>query len=291
MGTLLKEAPRTSIWQGQRFHEGIFRFLTYAILAVAGAAMLLPFVYMFSTALKPGFQVFLFPPVWIPSPFVWHNFIDAWNVIGVRTFINTVIFAVCVVVGQGTVTTMGGYAFARLRFPARNQLFLAYLGTMMIPAQVTMIPAYIVVVKLGMQNSYGGLILPILASGAFGTFLFRQFFMQLPDDLPDAARMDGANHWTIFWRLFLPLSKPALVAYGIITLLNAWNMFVWPLIIIQSEQLWVLTLALSILQGSLGSKINVLMAGVTLSMLPLLICYIFGQRLFVEGVAMSGIKG
>lgn len=253
--------------------------------------MIVPFVYMLSTGLKSGPQVFLFPPVWIPSPIQWSNFSEAWAVIGARTFANTVIFAACVVFGQGIVTTMGAYGFTRLKFPGREQLFLAYLGTMMIPSQVTMIPAYIVVVKIGWQNSYPGLIIPILASGAFGTFLFRQFFKQIPEELPEAALMDGASHLTIYTRLFLPLSKPALVAYGVITLLNAWNMFIWPLIIIQSQQLWVLTLALSILQGDLGSQMNLMMAGVTLSILPLLILYIFGQSLFVEGVTMTGIKG
>lgn len=292
VGTLqLARSSRTSIWTSQRFQGTVGKVVLYALLIVGGATMLVPFVYMVSTALKSGPQVFLFPPVWIPSPLQWSNFTDAWSVIGVRTFANTVLFAVCIVFGQGLVTTMGGYGFARLKFPARDPLFLAYLGTMMIPSQVTMIPAYIVVVKLGWQNSYEGLIIPILASGAFGTFLFRQFFKQIPDELSDAAFIDGASHLTIFARLFIPLSKPALVAYGIITLLTAWNMFVWPLIIIQSEQLWVLTLSLSILQGELGSQMNVLMAGVTLSILPLLLLYIFGQRLFVEGVTMTGLKG
>ena len=273
------------------FQRVIGRVLLYACLLVGGAAMVVPFVYMVSTALKSGPQVFLFPPVWIPSPIQWSNFADAWSVLGVRTFANTIFFAGCIVFGQGLVTTMGGYGFAKLNFPARDTLFLAYLGTMMIPSQVTMIPAYLVVVKLGWQNSYQGLIVPILASGAFGTFLFRQFFKQIPNDLSDAALIDGANHLILYARLFIPLSKPALVAYGIITLLTAWNMFVWPLIIVQSQQLWVLTLALSILQGELGTQMNVLMAGVTLSMLPLLILYIFGQRLFVEGVTMTGLKG
>lgn len=292
VGSLQLARPaRGGVWRGRRAEEGIARLVTYTLLVVFGATMLVPFAYMISTSLKPSTQVFLFPPVWIPSPIMWGNFVDAWNVVGVRTFLNTIVFAASIVLGQGLVTTMGGYGFARLRFPGRDQLFLAYLGTMMIPAQVTMIPAYIVVVKLGWQNSYEGLIVPILASGAFGTFLFRQFFMQIPGELADAALIDGANHLTIYARLFIPLSKPALTAYGIITLLTAWNMFVWPLIIVQSQQLWVLTLALSILQGEMGGQINTLMAGVTLSILPLLICYIFGQRLFVQGVTMTGLKG
>lgn len=292
MGALqLAGRPAEHALRGQRFQDGVARFVTYLLLVIGGTTMLVPFAYMLSTALKPGPQVFLFPPVWIPTPLAWQNFGDAWSVIGVRTFLNTIFFAGSIVLGQGLVTTMGGYGFARLQFPGRDRLFLAYLGTMMIPAQVTMIPAYIVVVKLGWQNSYQGLIVPILASGAFGTFLFRQFFKQIPQELADAAFIDGANHLTIYARLFLPLSKPALIAYGMITMLNAWNMFVWPLIIVQSQRLWVLTLALSILQGELGSQMNVLMAGVALSMLPLLVLYVFGQRLFVQGVTMTGLKG
>ena len=162
---------------------------------------------------------------------------------------------------------------------------------MMIPGQVTLIPAYIIVVRLGWQDSYQGLIVPILASGAFGTFVFRQFFKQIPEDLADAARIDGANHWTIYSRIFLPLSKPALTAYGVITALAASNMFLWPIIIIQSRELWVLTMALNILQGQLGGQLHVLMAAVSLTMLPLFILYLFGQRFFVEGVTMSGLKG
>lgn len=290
MGTLLASDAKAAS-RGERSQRAIAMSLTYLFLTLGGVLMLVPFVYMISTALKPGPQVYLFPPVWIPHPPTWSNLRDAWNTIGARTFINTVFFAVSIVLGQGLVTTMGGYAFSRLKFPGRERIFLAYLGTMMIPAQVTMIPAYIVVVKLGWQDSYQGLIVPILASGAFGTFLFRQFFSQIPEDLTDAAFMDGANHLTIYSRIFIPLSKPALTAYGTITLLNAWNMFIWPLIIIQSRSHWVLTLALATLQGDLVSQINVLMAAVFLSVLPLLVFYLFSQRLFVEGVTMSGIKG
>jgi multiple sugar transport system permease protein len=282
----------STTWSSVSLQDAIGRALSYLILAVGGATMLIPFVYMVSSSLKPASQVYLFPPVWVPNPLTWHNYADAWYVLTAQTFFNTIFFSVSIVVGQGLVTTMGGYAFARIRFPAREPLFLAYLGTMMVPSQVTMIPAYIVVVKLGWQDSYQGLIVPILASGAFGTFLFRQFFKQLPDELADAAFIDGANHFTIYSLLYLPLSKPALTAYAVITLLTAWNMYVWPLIIIQSQDLWVLTLALATLAGNqLVQQINVLMAAVTLSMLPLLLFYAFGQRLFVEGVAMTGIKG
>jgi len=263
----------------------------YGLLAVGAFTMIVPFAYMLSTSLKTGQQAYLFPPEWLPDPFVLANYAEALEILSPRAFFNSIFFTVSIVLGQGLVTTMGGYAFARLRFPARERLFLAYIGTMMIPGQVTIIPAYIVVVWLGWQDSYQGLIVPILASGAFGTFLFRQFFKQIPEELADAARIDGANHWTIYWRIFMPLSKPAITAYSVITALTAWNMFLWPIIIVQSRELWVLTMALNILQGQLGGQLQLLMAAVSLTMLPLFVLYLFGQRFFVQGVTMSGLKG
>ena len=271
--------------------ERLIRILTYLALLAGGVTMLVPFVFMLSTSLKPPTQVLLIPPEWIPRPVRWANYADALEVLGWRTFLNTIFFSASIVLGQGLVTTMGGYGFTRLRFPGREPLFLAYLGTMMIPSQVTMIPAYIVVVTLNWHDTYAGMIIPILASGAFGTFLFRQFFKQIPDELADAALIDGANHLTIYWRIYLPLSRPAMTAYGVITALTAWNMYVWPLIIVKSPELWVLTLALSILSGRMANDFHILMAGVTLSTAPLLALYLFGQRYFVQGVTMSGLKG
>ncbi|HEY3078607.1 MAG TPA: carbohydrate ABC transporter permease [Chloroflexota bacterium] len=265
--------------------------LVYLALLIGGITMLVPFAFMLSTSLKPPTQVLLIPPEWIPRPIRLANYADALEVLGWRTFLNTIIFTTSIVLGQGLVTTMGGYGFTRLRFPGREPLFLAYLGTMMIPSQVTMIPAYIVVVTLNWHDTWAGLIVPILASGAFGTFLFRQFFKQIPDELADAAVIDGANHLTIYARIYLPLSRPAMTAYGVITALTAWNMYVWPLIIVKSPELWVLTLALSILSGTMANDFHILMAGVTLSTMPLLVLYLFGQRYFVQGVTMSGLKG
>jgi len=201
------------------------------------------------------------------------------------------LFTVAVVLGQGTVTTMGGFAFARLRFPGRDRLFLAYLGTMMIPFQVTMIPAFIIVARLGWQDTYQGLILPILASGAFGTFLFRQFFMTIPDELGDAATVDGANQLQIYLRLYLPLSAPALTAYGVITTLGAWNMYLWPLIVTQSKELRVLTLVIAQFATTMNQELHLLMAAVTMCLIPVFVAYVLGQRFFVEGITMTGLKG
>ena len=263
----------------------------YLVLAIGGFFMLFPFAYMLSTSLKPASQTFLYPPQWIPDPVVWQNFPIAFERLTPRAFLNSLVFTVVIVLGQGTVTTMGGYAFARLRFPMRNTLFLAYLGTMMIPFQVTMIPTFIIVARLGWQDTYLGLIVPILAQGAFGTFLFRQFFSSIPEELGDAATVDGANHFQIFTRIYLPLSSAALTAYGVITTLGAWNMYLWPLIVTQTKELRTLTLVIAQFAGMMNQELHLLMAAVTICLIPVFLAYAIGQRFFVEGIAMTGLKG
>ena len=263
----------------------------YIALIVGGFLMVMPFLYMLSTSLKPGNQVFAFPPRWIPDPIVWNNYVVAAARLGIGPLLNSVAFTAAIVLGQGLVTTMGGFAFARLKFPAKNALFVAYLGTMMIPFVVTMIPTFVIVARLGWQDTYQGLVVPILAQGAFGTFLFRQFFMGIPEELGDAATVDGANPFDIYWRIYLPLSGPALTAYGVITALSAWNMYLWPLIVVQSPALRPLTLVIAQFSGAMNSELHILMACVTLSLVPILVLYVVGQRFFVEGVAMTGVKG
>ncbi len=274
-----------------RFRVSGVSVLIYVALIVGAFFMAMPFVYMLSTSLKPPTQVFAYPPRWIPSPFMWSNYPIALDRLTIRAFFNSVFFTAAVVLGQGLVTTMGGFAFARLKFPGKDVIFLGYLGTMMIPFVVTMIPTFVIVARLGWQDTYQGLIVPILASGAFGTFLFRQFFMTIPEEIGDAATIDGANPLDIFWRIYLPLSKPALTAYGVITALGAWNQYLWPLIVIQSKELRPLTLVIAQFSGQMNTELHILMACVTLSLLPLFILYMIGQRFFVEGIAMTGLKG
>src|SRR5438046_518339 len=232
--------------------------LVYTALVAGAIVMLYPFAYMLSTSLKPPAQVYVFPPRWIPNPILWSNYATALDRMGFRPFFNSFFFTGAIVLGQGLVTTMGGYAFARLHFPARNTLFLAYLGTMMIPAVVVSIPQFVIVARLGWQDTYQGLIVPILAGGAFGTFLFRQFFASVPEELGEAATIDGAHQWDIFWRIYLPLSKPALTAYGVITALSAWNMYLWPLIVVQSEELKPVTLVIAQFSGSMNTQVTLM---------------------------------
>lgn len=274
-----------------RFQISLPTVLMYVALIVGAFFMAMPFVYMLSTSLKPPTQVFAYPPRWIPSPFMWSNYPVGLDRLTIRAFLNSVFFTAAVVLGQGLVTTMGGFAFARLKFPGKETIFLCYLGTMMVPFVVTMIPTFVIVARLGWQDTYQGLIVPILASGAFGTFLFRQFFMGIPDEIGDAATIDGANPLDIYWRIYLPLSKPALTAYGVITALGAWNQYLWPLIVIQSKELRPLTLVIAQFSGQMNTELHILMACVTLSLLPLFVLYMIGQRFFVEGIAMTGLKG
>jgi len=265
--------------------------LLYGVILVAAILNVIPFVWMVSTSLKTLQHVFAYPPEWLPNPFEWSNYPAALRVVNPRVFLNSAIVTVGIVVLQGLVTTMGGFAFARLRFPFREQLFLLYLGTLLIPAQVTLIPAYILIVNLGWVNTYQAIIVPTVAHGAFGTFLFRQFFLRIPDEYYEAARLDGANFWQQFWTLTLPLSRPVLSAYGIITFLNAWKLYLWPLIVVRSPQMKVVPMAIAELSGTAGENRAVMMAAVTLSVLPLFVLWVVAQKWIIQGIASSGVKG
>lgn len=265
--------------------------LLFVVLVAAALVNLVPFLWMVSTSLKPLSKVFAYPPEWIPHPIKWSNYPNALHVINPRVFLNSLIVTCSIVLIQGLVTTMGGFAFARLRFPFRDQIFLLYLGTILIPSQVTLIPSYIVIVHLGWVNTYQGIVAPVIAHGAFGTFLFRQFFLRIPDEYYEAARLDGANYWQQFWRLTLPLSRPVLSAYGILTFLNAWKLYLWPLIVVRSPDMKVLPMAIAELSGTAGEDRAVMMAAVALSILPLLVLWIIAQKWIIQGIASSGLKG
>jgi len=174
------------------------------LLLVGVVINLVPFLWTLSTSFKIPSQVFAYPPSWIPHPVKWGNYRLAFDQVTGRAFVNSVIFASSIVILQGLATTMGAFAFARLHFPFRNQIFLLYLGTMMIPPQVTLIPTFIIVVRLHWIDTYQGLIIPIVAQGAFGTFMFRQFFLKIPNEIYESARLDGANPFQLFWKLTLP---------------------------------------------------------------------------------------
>ncbi len=267
------------------------RAVLFGVLFAGALIALFPFYWMLVTSLKTSQEVYLYPPTWWPDPIAWSNYPDALDKVNGRIFFNSAFFALTIVFFQGLFTTMGGFAFARINFPYRNLFFVLYLSTLMIPPQVTLIPTFLVVVRLGWVDSYQGLIVPILAQGAFGTFLFRQFFLRLPNEMYEAARLDGANYWQQFWKFTIPLSRPVITAYAVITFLTAWKMYLWPVIVVRSDELKVLPMVLAELSANSSQDRGVMMAAVTLSILPILILYIVAQRWFVEGIAMTGQKG
>jgi multiple sugar transport system permease protein len=280
---LLKKKKKT--------YEIIKKIAIYVFLSVIGITMLVPFLWTLSTSLKEAGSVFSYPPKWIPKPFVFRNYIDAWNAVPFgRFFINSIIVSTTVTFGQLFTASLAAFAFARLEFPFRNKLFLAYLATMMIPGQVTMIPVFIVLKKLQWIDTYKALILPGIFT-AYGTFMLRQFFLNIPKDLDESAIIDGCSYFGIYWRIILPLSKPALATLGTFVFLGTWNDFMWPLIVTNSMEMKTLPVGLASFQGMYSTEWTLLMAASVIVLAPVLIVYIFNQRFFVRGIVMTGIKG
>lgn len=263
----------------------------YLALALGAAAMLFPFAWMISTSLKPDLAVFQTPPQLVPKPFQPQNYSKVVDVFPVwRFLLNSSIVAVVSTLLQLATSAAAAYAFARLKFRGSNGLFLLYLATLMVPFQVTIVPLFIEMKYLHFVNSYPGLILPTVAS-AFGTFLLRQAFMQLPHELEEAAFVDGAGHWIVFTRIVLPLVKPALATFGIFAFMASWNSFLWPLVIVSSQNLMTLPVGLANLQGEHFTAWNLVMAGTTISVLPIVALYLVAQKHIVRGVVLSGVKG
>ena len=267
------------------------RALSYVVLGAGAAIMLLPFVWMVSTSLKTPADIFVYPPQWLPNPVRWSNYADVMHVLPFgRYVLNTTLVATSVTALHLLVSSLAAYAFARLRFPGRNRLFLAYLATLMVPGQVTLIPNFLIVKYLGWIDTYQALIVP-QAFSAFGTFLLRQFFLTIPRELEDAARIDGASALGVYWRIILPLSGPALATLGVFTFTAQWNNFLWPLIVINDEQLRTLTVGLRALVGQFTVQYQLLMAGSVIALVPMLVVFLLAQRFFVRGIALTGLAG
>ena len=268
------------------------QFAIYLIVAVGGALMIVPFLWMLSTSLKTTVQSMAFPPEWWPRPFVWENYTRIYEYMPFFTFLfNSVKIVFFVLIGQLFTCSLAGYAFAKLRFPGRKTLFLVLLSTMMIPSQVTLIPVFVIMKFLGWINTHYALIVPAFFGSVFGTFLLRQFFLGLPNDLEDAARIDGCSPFAIYWRIMLPLAKPSLATLAIFTFMGTWNDFMRPLIYLSDMDKMTLPVGLALLSNHQDIRIPLIMAGAMLSLLPILILYIFGQKYFVRGIALTGIKG
>ncbi|GGD85453.1 carbohydrate ABC transporter permease [Paenibacillus nasutitermitis] len=267
------------------------KLFAYAILSVCGVVMIVPFIWMISTSLKENHLVMSYPPVWIPNPIKWSNYIEALTAFPFfRYFWNTSYITVLTIVGVVFTSSLAGYAFARMNFAFRNASFMIVLSTMMIPGQVIMIPIFLLVRDLGWMDSHLSLIVPGIMS-PFGIFLMRQFYLSIPKELEDAAYIDGCNPLRTFFSIFLPLSKPAIATLTVFTFMGTWNSFLWPLILISTKSKQMLTVGLLQFQNMYTTQFNLLMAATVLVLLPVFIVYMLAQRYFVEGIAATGIKG
>ena len=267
-------------------------FIGYTILSLGAFSMLVPFFWMLATSLMYQKQIFAYPPQFIPSPLTFDNYINVAKTIPVmRYFLNSALVAVLTTAGQVVVSSMAAYAFARLEFKHREFLFLIFLATMMIPPQVNIIPLFFIMRELHWIDTYQALILPGLFGG-FGIFLLRQWFKGLPAGLEEAAKIDGCNPFQTFWKIALPLSLPALATLGIFTFISAWNSFMWPLIVTNSDSMRTLPVGLAIFKGSLRETIEwgQLMACAVISVIPVIGVFLLGQKYFIKGIMMGGVK-
>ena len=261
-------------------------------IALAAAAFLFPFFWMVSNALRPDREVFAIPPRLLPSVVQWHNFVEAWQYLPFgRFFLNSAFVAASISAIVVCVSSLSAYAFARLKFPGRGGLFILYLATLMVPQAVIVIPLFLMMGAFGWIDTYQGLIVPV-AFNSFGTFLLRQFFLTIPQELEDAARIDGASHLRILLTIMVPLSLPALGLLALFTFTGQWNAFLWPLIVVNGPEHATLPLGLTMFQGQQGTQWNYMMAGATISMIPGIALTILMHRTIFKGIAIgSGFGG
>ena len=267
------------------------RWWLYLALSGGLVVMVTPFVWMILSSLKPEAEIRMSPPTWWPQTFTLANFHELFTRLNFpQFFTNSAVVAIAVTVGNLVFCSMLGYAFAKIDFWGRDWLFRIVLGTLMVPGVVLLVPLFVLVSKLGMVNTYAGLILPFIA-GPFGAFLMRQFISALPDELIDAARVDGASEWRIFWRIIVPLCRPALATLGILTFLASWNNFLWPLVVASSEDKYTLPVALALYtRGQNQIHYGLLIAGAVVVVLPVLLVFFVLQKHIIAGVATTGLK-
>ena len=264
--------------------------MLFGLLLITAFCFIFPFVWILLTSLKPESEIVTFPPRLFPGKWTFENYINVWNRIPfARLFLNSVFFAGGVTVVSLLLDSMAAYALARLKFPGRNVVFVAVLIALMLPFQVMFVPLYVTVHDFNLLNSFGGLIIP-RATNAFGIFMLRQFFMSIPRELDEAARMDGCSEFGIYWRIILPLSGPALATLAVFHFMYNWNDFLWPLLITSSMDMRTLPAGLALFVGSHVVEYGVVMAGAMLALSPPLLGFLFAQRYFIQGIAMGAVK-
>ncbi len=265
--------------------------VVYMLLAALVITMLGPYLYIFSSSFKETYTLISIPPQLIPEKFVWDNYTYILRELPFSLwFFNTILVAVLVTVGTVFIDALAAYAFAKKQFWARDFLFGLMLATIMIPGALLLIPAFLITNKLGLLNSYGGLIIPALAN-VLGVFLLRQFMQTIPEELEHAARIDGCSDFGVFWRIILPLSAPALATLSIVVFTSQWNNLVWPLVVLNDKDLYTLPLGLALLRSEFQVNYGITSAAAFLSVVPLVIVFIFLQRYFLEGLTVGAVKG
>jgi multiple sugar transport system permease protein len=286
-------SPQQKPLLSRRTKQALADAFWYVVLAGFALVLALPLIWLISTSLKTGAQTFVMPPKWIPAPVVWQNYPEAFQTVPFhKYFWNTIQIVVWATLGTLLTASMAGFAFARLRFPGRGILFGFVLSTIMLPGIVTLIPTFIVFRMLGWINTFLPLTVPFwLGGGAFNIFLFRQFFMTIPYELDEAARIDGAGNFRIYWNIILPLSKPVLATIAVFSFIHHWNDFFLPLIYLQNANKWTMAIGLQGFKDLYSTSWNLMMAASTAMILPLLLLFFLAQRYFISGIQMSGIAG
>jgi len=291
-------AGRPSGWLDmarRRPRQVVHEVITYIALVIGALVFLLPLFWMITTALKSADEIYVFPPVFFPKTFRWQNFPDGWNYERMdfpRWLLNSLILSGVTVVAVLLSSSLVAYGFARISFPGRNFWFMVMLASIMLPAQVTLIPIYIVFYKIGWLDTFKPLLIPPwFGGGAFNIFLLRQFFMGIPKELEDAAYIDGAGRWRIWAQLMLPLSKPALATVAVFTFQGTWNDFYGPLIYLTSIEKFTLALGINMFKGMYTTQVHLMMAMAMLMVVPMIIVFFFAQKFMIQGVILSGMKG
>jgi alpha-1,4-digalacturonate transport system permease protein len=283
-------APPPSEVERSRGRGALKTGLLYASLIVGSLVMIFPVYWMFATALRPRGEIFTRELLLVPTEFVWQNFVDGWNQLPfdiwyVNSFGITLIACVLTV----AINLLAGYVFAKFKFFGRDFLFLLMISTLMVPVQVVMVPNFLLIAEMGLLNTWWAVILP-RAAEAFGIFMVRQFMVSIPDELLEAARVDGAGEFRIFWRIVLPLSGPVIAVLTIFTFMWRWNDFAWPIVVLLRQESYTVPLGLNLFQGQFATEWSFIMAMALLSLVPMLVVFIVFQRYFIEGVAGTGIK-
>ena len=284
---------RTSI----RFMSVVWKTIVFVILAAGATTMIFPLYWMINLSLQTEGQIFRFPPYWYPSKFVWQNYVQVFELFQFeRYFFTSVWLAVVTTIGALLSATLGAYSFARLRCPGKDLIFAALLATMFLPGQVTLIPVFLWMKTLGWVGTYWPMVVPPFLGGAFGIFLLRQHFLTLPVELIEAAKLDGASPLRIFSTIALPLAKPALATLALLGFMGSWNSLMGPLIYLRNRDMWTLPMLLAFLQSAgeaaMGGRtlMGTFLAASTLSVMPVLIVFLFAQEFFVQSIATSGLK-